>query len=183
MILKRTRDCERKSSTPFKKRRSSLKSKTQSVLEWERVPRMHKLGKLFYGRWYSWETPPSSSPTISTPAYGNNTFICFDLETAGLGLSSVTQKTARCIERQFNEYVLPDEEGNQQQLGYLLIVLHCSSKERSLMLYYYLRVLWNFPLGLKSSTAQSWYPIMPSPLTLLFLWTVFLNPVFILITL
>lgn len=31
--LKRTRDCERKSSTTFKKRRSSLKSETQSALE------------------------------------------------------------------------------------------------------------------------------------------------------
>lgn len=31
--LKRTRDCERKSSTTFKKRKSSLKSRTQSALE------------------------------------------------------------------------------------------------------------------------------------------------------
>lgn len=31
--LKRTRDCERKSSTSFKKKKSSLKSKKQSALE------------------------------------------------------------------------------------------------------------------------------------------------------
>uniref|UniRef100_A0A8W8KG07 Exonuclease domain-containing protein n=1 Tax=Magallana gigas TaxID=29159 RepID=A0A8W8KG07_MAGGI len=54
--------------------------------------------------------PPSSSPTISTLADGNYTFICFDLETTGLGLSSITQIAASCEERQFNQYVLPDEE-------------------------------------------------------------------------
>uniref|UniRef100_A0A8W8IGW8 Exonuclease domain-containing protein n=1 Tax=Magallana gigas TaxID=29159 RepID=A0A8W8IGW8_MAGGI len=54
--------------------------------------------------------PPSSSPTISTLADGNNTFICFDLETTGLGLPSITQIAASSGERQFNQYVLPDEE-------------------------------------------------------------------------
>lgn len=49
---------------------------------------------------YIHEIPlPSSSPTISTLADGNYTFICFDLETTGLGLSSITSVVANSGER------------------------------------------------------------------------------------
>lgn len=114
--LKRTKDCERKSSTTFKKRRSSLKSKTQSVLECKEMREGTtyasgvNLGDSSTADDIHEIPPPSSSPTISTLADGNYTFICFDQETAGLGLSSITQIAASCGERQFNQYVLPDEE-------------------------------------------------------------------------
>lgn len=89
--LKRTKDCERKSSTPFKKR-PSFKSKKRSALECNEMREGTTYASGINVKDSSTADdiheipPPSSSPTISTLADGNYTFICFDLETTGFGM-------------------------------------------------------------------------------------------------
>lgn len=90
------------SSTTFKKRRSLLKSKKQSALECIEMREGTtyesgvSLGDSSIADDINEILLPFTSPTISTAADGNYTFICFDLETTGLGLSSITQIASSC---------------------------------------------------------------------------------------
>ncbi|XP_062596513.1 uncharacterized protein LOC134272264 [Saccostrea cucullata] len=90
--LKRTKDYQRKSSTSFKKRRSALKYKKQAALESKEL----REGTTYESGVSLADTstaadiheipPPVTLPTISTLPDENYTFICFDLETTGLGM-------------------------------------------------------------------------------------------------